>query len=54
MEWFDMIDDFEKGVLITFAILTIAIVVCGFAFLIGIRIDEDRARERKRNGKHED
>lgn len=53
MEWFDILDDFEKGVLITFAILVIAIVVCGFAFLIGIRIDEDRARG-KRNGKHED
>ena len=51
MEWFDMIDDFEKGVLITFAIVVIFIVVCGFAFLISLRADESRARKGKRNDK---
>ncbi len=50
MEWFDMIDDFEKGVMITFAIVVIFIVVCGFAFLISLRADESRARG-KRNDK---
>lgn len=54
MEWFDILDDFEKGVLITFAIVVIAIVVCGFAFIISFWADESRAKKGKRNGKHED
>lgn len=54
MEWFDMLDDFEKGVMITFAIVVIFIVVCGFAFLISLRADECRARKGKRNDKRED
>ena len=53
MEWLDLLDDFEKGIMLTFALVVIAIVIFGFALLIWIKIDECRARE-KRNDKHKD
>ena len=53
MEWLDLFDDFEKGIMLTFAILVIAIVIFGFALLIWIKIDDYQARE-KRNDKHKD